>query len=105
MAEFILGMREKYLQEDAKMLLVTHDWGAVIGARLAAEASQLADRWVIASVLIVGLPSLFRTSGYTDNETAGACVFQYHGQSRVREANASHIRPPTCSHLASQECI
>ncbi|KAL5413517.1 hypothetical protein PMIN03_003728 [Paraphaeosphaeria minitans] len=52
MAEFILGMRERYLAEEAKMVLVTHDWGAIIGARLAAEASQLADRWVIASVLI-----------------------------------------------------
>ncbi|KAJ4360760.1 uncharacterized protein N0V89_001327 [Didymosphaeria variabile] len=52
MTEFILGMREKYLKDQAKMVVVTHDWGAVIGARLAAEASQLADRWVIASVLI-----------------------------------------------------
>jgi pimeloyl-ACP methyl ester carboxylesterase len=56
MSEFILGMREKFLKEEAKMVVVTHDWGAIIGARLAAEASQLADRWVIASVLIVGLP-------------------------------------------------
>jgi pimeloyl-ACP methyl ester carboxylesterase len=56
MSEFLLGMREKFLKEEAKMVVVTHDWGAIIGARLAAEASVLADRWVITSVLIVGLP-------------------------------------------------
>lgn len=53
MTEFILGIREKYLKDEAKMVVVSHDWGAVIAARLAAEASQLADRWVISSIAIV----------------------------------------------------
>lgn len=53
-AEFILAMREKYLREEAKLVVVSHDWGAIIAARLASEASQLADRWVISSIAIVG---------------------------------------------------
>ncbi|KAF1979357.1 alpha/beta-hydrolase [Bimuria novae-zelandiae CBS 107.79] len=52
MTEFILGMREKYLQEEARLVVVTHDWGSAIAARLASEAPQLADRWVITSIAI-----------------------------------------------------
>lgn len=54
--EFILGMRERYLQQEARLVVVSHDWGALIAARLASEASQLADRWVISSVSIVCWP-------------------------------------------------
>jgi pimeloyl-ACP methyl ester carboxylesterase len=50
--EFILGMREKYLEEGAKMVIISHDWGAIIAARLASEANQLADRFVLASCVI-----------------------------------------------------
>jgi len=53
MAEFILNMREKYLQTEAKMVVVSHDWGAIVSARLASEAAQLADHWIIAGALIV----------------------------------------------------
>jgi pimeloyl-ACP methyl ester carboxylesterase len=53
MSEFILGMREQFLQADKKAVVVTHDWGALIGARLATEASELADHWVIMSGMIV----------------------------------------------------
>jgi pimeloyl-ACP methyl ester carboxylesterase len=53
MTEFILGMREKYLKEDAKLVIVSHDWGAIIAARLASEANQLADRFIISSGIIV----------------------------------------------------
>jgi pimeloyl-ACP methyl ester carboxylesterase len=51
--EFILGMREEYLQEEAKLVLVSHDWGGAITARLASEAYQLADRFVVSSAVIV----------------------------------------------------
>lgn len=51
--EFILGMREEYLQQEAKFVVVSHDWGGVITARLASEAYQLADRFVVASAVIV----------------------------------------------------
>ncbi|KAF2476913.1 alpha/beta-hydrolase [Lindgomyces ingoldianus] len=52
MAGFLLGMRELYLTDGGKMAVVTHDWGGIVGARLAAEAPQLADRWVIASSVL-----------------------------------------------------
>lgn len=49
--EFCLAMREKYLDESAKetskVIMVSFDWGAVIGYRLAAEAPQLADRFIL----------------------------------------------------------
>lgn len=53
MTEFILDMRKQYLQADRKLVIATHDWGALIGARLASEASQLADRWIITSGMLV----------------------------------------------------
>lgn len=49
MTEFVLGIREQFLQPDQKFLVVTHDWGALVGARLAAEAQGLADQWIITS--------------------------------------------------------
>jgi pimeloyl-ACP methyl ester carboxylesterase len=52
MTEFILDMRKQYLQADKRVVVVTHDWGALVGARLASEASQLAEHWVITSGMI-----------------------------------------------------
>ncbi|KAH7392093.1 Alpha/Beta hydrolase protein [Phaeosphaeria sp. MPI-PUGE-AT-0046c] len=52
MTEFILDMRKQYLQGDRKVVIATHDWGALIGARLASEAAQLADRWIITSGML-----------------------------------------------------
>jgi pimeloyl-ACP methyl ester carboxylesterase len=52
MTEFILDMRKQYLQADRKVVVVTHDWGALVGARLASEASQLAEHWIITSGII-----------------------------------------------------
>jgi len=52
-AEFVIGMREEHEQsasEDQKTfqtVIVAHDWGCVIGFRLAAEAPQLADRFLL----------------------------------------------------------
>ncbi|KAF2264911.1 alpha/beta-hydrolase [Lojkania enalia] len=52
LAGFILGMRELYLAESGKLVMVTHDWGGIVGARLASEAKELADRWIIAGAII-----------------------------------------------------
>ncbi|KAL6704097.1 hypothetical protein ACN47E_008760 [Coniothyrium glycines] len=52
LTEFILGIRAQFLQENKRVVVVTHDWGALIGARLAAEARGLADHWVITSGII-----------------------------------------------------
>jgi pimeloyl-ACP methyl ester carboxylesterase len=51
--EFILDMRRQYLQEDKRVVVTTHDWGALVGSRLASEAAQLADHWIITSGMIV----------------------------------------------------
>jgi len=50
---FIIRMREHYGSDEGKVLVVSHDWGGVIAARLAAEAPQVADHFVIANTLIV----------------------------------------------------
>jgi pimeloyl-ACP methyl ester carboxylesterase len=55
MTEFVLDMRRQYWQADRRVIVATHDWGAVVGARLAAEASQLADHWIITSGIIASL--------------------------------------------------
>ncbi|OCK95060.1 alpha/beta-hydrolase [Cenococcum geophilum 1.58] len=51
MTAFILGMREEYIasqvEEAGKVFVVSHDWGSIIGYRLASEAPQLADRFII----------------------------------------------------------
>jgi pimeloyl-ACP methyl ester carboxylesterase len=49
-------MRELYLAEDAKLVMVTHDWGSIIGARLASQAKELAHRWILVAGIIVSLP-------------------------------------------------
>lgn len=53
--EFVLGIREQFLQPNKRLVIVTHDWGALIGARLAAEASVLADRFIVTSGMIPAL--------------------------------------------------
>lgn len=105
MAEFLLAIREQYLKEGAKMVLVTHDWGTIIGARLAAEVGQLADRWVLASALIVSFPGPVSMPTATDNDTARACICQHCGQGCVSKADAPYIHTPAHSPLTSQECV
>jgi pimeloyl-ACP methyl ester carboxylesterase len=57
MTEFILGMRERHPGIDGdgerKVFIVAHDWGSIVAFRLAAEAPQLADRFVITSAVLV----------------------------------------------------
>lgn len=55
LTEFFIGIRELYLDDEKKLVAVTHDWGSLIGARLASEAKELADHWIITSGLIVRL--------------------------------------------------
>jgi pimeloyl-ACP methyl ester carboxylesterase len=62
MSEFILDTRKQYLQADRKVVVVSHDWGALLCARLASEASQLAEHWVITSGMIPHLTTANATS-------------------------------------------
>ena len=58
LTEFIVGMREQYLGgdnaedgqkegQDNKVFFVGHDWGCLLGYRLAEEASCLAHRFIL----------------------------------------------------------
>ena len=48
LTEFIVAMREQHLADDtAKTFVVGHDWGCVLAFRLAADASLLADRFIV----------------------------------------------------------
>jgi pimeloyl-ACP methyl ester carboxylesterase len=61
MAEFIIKMREKFLVVEQQgntrgpVVIVSHDWGATVGFRLASEAPSLADRWIISNSFHVSL--------------------------------------------------
>ncbi len=63
LVKFILGMREQYLrtegdgspESEGKVLVVAHDWGALCGFKLAAEAPQLADRYILANSALAGI--------------------------------------------------
>ena len=54
-AEFIIATREQHEEDASKenkdfhTIIVAHDWGCVIGFRLAAEAPQLADRFILSN--------------------------------------------------------
>ena len=53
LTEFVIAIRAKYgVDTEAgprqkKLTIVAHDWGCVISMRLAAEAPQLADRFIL----------------------------------------------------------
>ncbi|KAL4793578.1 Alpha/Beta hydrolase protein [Aspergillus venezuelensis] len=55
LTEFILAMRVKYgIDSDSatnqqRTIIVGHDWGCVVSMRLAAEAPQLADRFILSN--------------------------------------------------------
>ena len=61
--EFVLGMRKLCgidAEEDTARLgmkpgviIVGHDWGCIVGSRLAAEAPQLANRFILSNAPIV----------------------------------------------------
>lgn len=52
LTEFFLDIRTHFRTDVDKLVVVTHDWGSLIGARLASEAKELADHWIITSGLI-----------------------------------------------------
>ncbi|KIX09940.1 uncharacterized protein Z518_01021 [Rhinocladiella mackenziei CBS 650.93] len=51
LAEFVVAMRDKYVLPDesewVNTFIVGHDWGCVLGFRLAAEAPCLAERFIL----------------------------------------------------------
>jgi pimeloyl-ACP methyl ester carboxylesterase len=56
LTEFVVGIRDLYGIDDVedsaptrKVIIVGHDWGAILGFRLAAEAPQLADRFILSN--------------------------------------------------------
>lgn len=53
MTEFIIGARKLFLQPDRRCVVVSHDWGALVCARLASDAPELANRFIITSGIIV----------------------------------------------------
>lgn len=68
LTEFIVAVREKYGVDNDTMkrparrvIVVAHDWGAVLSFRLAAEAPQLADRFIVTNGPLVSyfIPYLF----------------------------------------------
>ncbi|EFQ98031.1 catalytic/hydrolase [Nannizzia gypsea CBS 118893] len=61
LTEFIITVRDQYKVDDGndrtkrRVIIVAHDWGAILAFRLAAEAPQLADRFIISNGVLVGL--------------------------------------------------
>lgn len=63
LTSFIIGMKDNYLtdggrfevsgENGGKTLIVSHDWGAIVAYRLAAEAPQLADRFIMINSILV----------------------------------------------------
>ena len=63
MSSFIVGMRKRYAarmehvesakNEADKLIIVSHDWGAIIAYRLAAEAPWLANRYIMINSILV----------------------------------------------------
>ncbi|KAF2817334.1 putative alpha/beta fold family hydrolase [Mytilinidion resinicola] len=53
MGTFIIGMRDQYpIQNGGRVLVVSHDWGSVVAFRLASEAPQIVDRFIISSAVL-----------------------------------------------------
>ena len=61
---FILGMRDSHLSSEGRVLLVSHDWGSAIAFRLASEAPQLADRFIMCNSLLVSHILIFPGTAY-----------------------------------------
>lgn len=51
LTEFVVAMRDKYIPAEetdtANTFVVGHDWGCILGFRLAAEAPAIADRFIL----------------------------------------------------------
>lgn len=68
LANFVIAVRGKYgidVDEAAgvnRTIIVGHDWGCVLSMRLASEAPQLADRFVLTNGPLVRLPMKYLSS-------------------------------------------
>jgi pimeloyl-ACP methyl ester carboxylesterase len=53
MSEYVLAMRELYQSTSGSykgpVIVVGHDWGAIVAFRFASEAPNLADRFIISN--------------------------------------------------------
>lgn len=60
LTEFIVAMRDRYIPveetEVTNTFIVGHDWGCVLGFRLAADAPCLADRFILTNAPHVNNP-------------------------------------------------
>jgi hypothetical protein len=64
LSEFVLQMRDMYIMTEegkprssSRVVVVGHDWGALIAFRLASEAPQLADRFILSNSIHVSISS------------------------------------------------
>ncbi|KAL1971117.1 hypothetical protein VTN77DRAFT_68 [Rasamsonia byssochlamydoides] len=64
LTEFVVAVRERYEIDSQKsekatgrVIIVGHDWGCVLAMRLAADAPQLADRFILSNGPLPGLVS------------------------------------------------
>lgn len=62
MAEFIISIRARYGVDgdgnsQRRVVIVGHDWGCIVAMRLAAEAPQLGDRFILTNGPLVFLSS------------------------------------------------
>ncbi|EEQ28020.1 abhydrolase domain-containing protein 9 [Microsporum canis CBS 113480] len=73
LTEFIVTLRDQYKVDDGnrqqkkRVIVVAHDWGAILAFRLAAEAPQLADRFIITNGI---LPDLMKDNVNLSIESA-----------------------------------
>lgn len=73
LTEFIVAIREQYgidhdptAQPGRKVIIVGHDWGCVLAMRLAAEAPQVADRFILTNGPLVSVIVIVHCSLYTN---------------------------------------
>lgn len=55
LVEGICNLREKYLEDgpESRVIIVSHDWGAFLGYRLATRAPGIADHFVLLNTMFV----------------------------------------------------
>ncbi|KAK2837019.1 hypothetical protein FQN49_006486 [Arthroderma sp. PD_2] len=73
LTQFIVTLRDEYKVDDGegqvkkRVIVVAHDWGAILAFRLAAEAPQLADRFILTNGVMV---DLMRDNAYLSLESS-----------------------------------
>lgn len=95
--EFILAMRDRYLdgEERAKVLVVGHDWGALVGFKLAAQAPELADRFILINSTLVCFLQAFLPISITDIPQARTRIGECRPQTQLRQADVAQVVRPT----------